>query len=196
MATIPQQTRSGRRRDPSKLTYDWYINSSAWERRKTVYYARNPKRCRACGTTEDIHLHHHTYKRLGKEHDDDLIPLCHPHHDAVHKLHRSVEFAGTLTAATRHVIGGPLHPRKQKRKKRQERPQRPGAVKRGVDPINSAMDKFRQQRREPLIPFTAIIEEFGVTKKMLWQQGYHHAVPLTRVTWWRKQRPEWMKVAS
>lgn len=113
-----QQTRSKPRRDPSKLTYEWYINSAAWDRRKAAYYSRHPKKCRACGDTENIHLHHHTYTRLGAEHDDDLIPLCKDHHDTVHRLHRSADNKFSLTQATRAVIGGPLHPARQRQKPR------------------------------------------------------------------------------
>jgi hypothetical protein len=37
--------------------------------------------CDACGTKEDMHFHHHSY-RVGKE--KDVIPLCRTHH---HELH-------------------------------------------------------------------------------------------------------------
>lgn len=187
-----QQTLSDARRRPSKLTYDWYINSASWERRKVAYYAKHPKKCRACGSTEEIHLHHHTYTRLGKEHDNDLIPLCREHHDAVHELHRSAGFNGTLTAATRHVVGGPLHPRKRKRPGRRERSSHP---KRGADPVNAGMDRILKARREEMVHFDQLVQEFEVSKTMLRRQGYHHSVPLSRVMCWREKRPDWMKMA-
>lgn len=140
---MPQQTPSVARRGASKLAYDTYITSSKWERRKAKYYARHEKRCRACGSTEDIHLHHHTYKRLGKEHDNDLIPLCSEHHGAVHQLydlHKGSPQHMSLTAATKQVVGGPLHPpRKRKRPPR-------GSVKRLPPQVISA----RAARRKAL----------------------------------------------
>lgn len=78
--------------------YESYISSTRWERRKTAYYSRYPRRCRACDSSENIHLHHHTYKRMGHEIDSDLVPLCEPCHVLVHKHHRSRDW--DLTRAT------------------------------------------------------------------------------------------------
>jgi predicted HNH restriction endonuclease len=36
-----------------------------------------------------MHLHHRTYKNLGNERLNDLVPLCPDCHDRVHALHRS-----------------------------------------------------------------------------------------------------------
>jgi phage terminase large subunit GpA-like protein len=90
--------------------YDWYISSTKWSDRKRSYYDSHAKICLACGSEQDIHLHHHTYKRLGKELNSDLIPLCEKHHRQVHELHR--QRGGSLTVATKMVIeevsGGPI----------------------------------------------------------------------------------------
>lgn len=63
-----------------------YINSIAWRLRREDYYTRHERKCADCGETRCIHLHHKTYKRLGREKDKDLKPLCkwchakrHPH---------------------------------------------------------------------------------------------------------------------
>lgn len=82
--------------------YQKYINSTKWERRKVSYYAHHPKVCRACAATELIHLHHHTYDRLGKEADDDMVPLCESCHELVHNLHRLR--GGSLTKVTMEFI--------------------------------------------------------------------------------------------
>lgn len=37
-----------------------------------------------CGTTKNIHTHHKTYKRLGKETAHDLVLLCATHHFGCH----------------------------------------------------------------------------------------------------------------
>lgn len=172
-----QQTRSARRRDPSKVSYDWYINSAAWERRKVAYYAKHPRRCRACGTTQDIHLHHHTYKRLGREHDDDLIPLCQPHHDAVHRLHRSVDFTGTITEATRHVIGGPLHPPRNRKK--------PAVVR-------TRATGTRPHSPADVVRFDLVTAAFDVSRTSLRKQGYHRGVPRARLVEWSASLPSWI----
>ncbi|MCG5431206.1 hypothetical protein LV457_02735 [Mycobacterium sp. MYCO198283] len=77
------------------------MNSTAWRDRQTSYYATHDRRCAFCGATDDIELHHHTYVRLGRELDADLLPLCPTHHAEVHTHH--TEHDVTLTAATRAV---------------------------------------------------------------------------------------------
>jgi hypothetical protein len=45
--------------------------------------------CAACRTANaPITLHHMSYERLGAEHDDDLLALCRPCHDRVHRIYR------------------------------------------------------------------------------------------------------------
>ena len=65
-----------------------YIKSDAWKNRKAKYFKKHPKVCKACGSTELIHLHHITYRRLGKEGPRDLVPLCVTCHDEVHRVAR------------------------------------------------------------------------------------------------------------
>jgi hypothetical protein len=78
-----------------------------WDIRKAEYYARHPKKCAACGATSGgdvhIHLHHLRYSAgIGSEPDEDLVPLCEEHHNAVHLTQlRSIP---SLPDATRHVI--------------------------------------------------------------------------------------------
>lgn len=173
---MSQQTPSEGRRGASKLTYDWYINSSRWERRKGQYYARYPKVCRACGSKENIHLHHHTYVRLGQEHDDDLVPLCEPCHVVVHQLHRATREL-SLTAATRQVVGA-LHPPRKRKKPKVKRPRPTG------------------HRPPPdMVPLGDVAINFGISKTLLRQQGYHHRVPRDKIRQWLAQRPEWMPTA-
>lgn len=47
----------------------------------------------------NIHLHHHTYLRLGNELNEDLVPLCQTCHGRAHQIHRTGN-VGDLTAAT------------------------------------------------------------------------------------------------
>lgn len=85
----------------ARRTYGRYINSRAWANRRKQYFERYARQCAFCGKRTEIELHHHTYERMGRELDDDMVPLCRDHHQAVHDYHNA--HGGTLTAATRAV---------------------------------------------------------------------------------------------
>jgi 5-methylcytosine-specific restriction endonuclease McrA len=51
-----------------------------------VYYAKHGKKCAVDFVTENVDLHHMTYKRLGNEWDEDLVPLCRDCHKSIHRL--------------------------------------------------------------------------------------------------------------
>jgi 5-methylcytosine-specific restriction endonuclease McrA len=52
---------------------------------RTTVYARDRQRCRYCGTTADLHLHHVHYRSEGVDHGPaNLITLCLDHHNLVH----------------------------------------------------------------------------------------------------------------
>lgn len=80
-----------------------YMRSPEWAARKVEYYSRHPKVCAACSSTESIHLHHMTYKRITEEIDSDLVPLCLSCHRLVHKFHKSEDNL-SLMAATKRFI--------------------------------------------------------------------------------------------
>lgn len=84
--------------------YERYITSDAWTRRKVEYFWIREKVCWACGSKDSIHLHHHTYDRLGNELNEDLVPLCKTCHRLVHEHHRI--HGGSLTEATRAIVTG------------------------------------------------------------------------------------------
>jgi len=71
-----------------QLTYEEYINSRAWDRRRVLYFGAHRRACRFCGDTKNVQLHHRTYVRMGAELDDDLVPLCQQCHSMVHQLQR------------------------------------------------------------------------------------------------------------
>lgn len=82
--------------------YNDYINSITWKNFKLRYYADHPRRCSACGVDGQVDLHHMTYERIGREWDDDVVPLCRHCHYAVHTQHRSSN--GSLMAVTKKYI--------------------------------------------------------------------------------------------
>jgi hypothetical protein len=70
------------------VNYRKYINSRRWKKRRLRYYRKFGKACAACRTADaPITLHHMSYDRLGAELDDDLLALCRPCHDRLHRLY-------------------------------------------------------------------------------------------------------------
>lgn len=69
-------------------TYDSYMASEEWDGRRSLYFRQHAKRCRACGSDEDIELHHLSHEKMGDEPDTDLVGLCVDCHAAVHAAAR------------------------------------------------------------------------------------------------------------
>ncbi|QOI67459.1 HNH endonuclease [Streptomyces phage Beuffert] len=69
--------------------YKTYIKSQRWKRVCTRYWAAYGRKCQACGKRRDLHVHHHTYARFGRELLTDLTGLCHDCHRRVHQRHRA-----------------------------------------------------------------------------------------------------------
>ncbi len=63
-----------------------YIQGERWKERKEAYYKKFGKICAACFSKKCVDLHHMTYKRLGNEWDEDLVPLCRDCHKSFHRM--------------------------------------------------------------------------------------------------------------
>lgn len=103
--TAPSDTRPKKvYTTPQGKAYEAYINSDAWAKKRLEYWRRAGYSCKAkgCGASQNLHVHHHTYERLGNERMSDLIGLCHAHHDQVHDFHKQNR-GMTLTEATSRV---------------------------------------------------------------------------------------------
>jgi 5-methylcytosine-specific restriction endonuclease McrA len=75
-----------------------------WTRRREVYWSEHERRCARCGSTDDVQLHHSSYRwPLGEEPDEALVPLCRPCHRRVHELARRWPWIG-LEAVTRWSV--------------------------------------------------------------------------------------------
>src|SRR4051794_17789381 len=83
LATIEQRLAFGSMAQRFSRKYTTYMDGPGWTHRKRRYFETHERKCRACGITHGIQLHHLTYERLGHEHDWDLMPLCKKHHDRV-----------------------------------------------------------------------------------------------------------------
>ena len=72
-----------------KWHYQNYINSLAWRNKRQQYFdSKLPQKCLVCDS-RTVDLHHRTYKRLGNEWLNDLVPLCRQHHDECHAFIKS-----------------------------------------------------------------------------------------------------------
>lgn len=84
----------GRRARLAALGYDTYLaylRSERWAETRARYRrSRMPQTCRICGAAT-VDLHHRSYRRVGRERLQDLVPLCRDHHSALHELLRRVD---------------------------------------------------------------------------------------------------------
>lgn len=63
--------------------YSAYMQSEDWRERRREWYSGGWYRCVCCWRHGRLELHHVTYRRLGRELDKDLLPLCRGCHDKV-----------------------------------------------------------------------------------------------------------------
>lgn len=66
------------------MSYEDYLSSTRWNRRKHAFYGRNENSCAACSSKRRLVVHHLSYERLGRERDEDLVVLCWDCHDELH----------------------------------------------------------------------------------------------------------------
>lgn len=74
-----------------ELTEDYhrYIKSPQWKAKCARYWALNGKKCQACGSRKNLHVHHNTYDRFKREIMADLTGVCHECHRKIHQAHRA-----------------------------------------------------------------------------------------------------------
>ena len=66
-----------------------YLKSKEWKEKRKKVLQRDNYRCKKCGSKTNLHIHHISYKNIGKEPLDDLVTLC----DNCHKkLHDSIGY--------------------------------------------------------------------------------------------------------
>jgi hypothetical protein len=64
--------------------YERYLRSKAWKKKRAAVLARD-KKCRSCGSTRKLQVHHLTYRRIYQERLSDLTTLCDGCHRRVHR---------------------------------------------------------------------------------------------------------------
>ncbi len=80
VTAFEEQQRAGRR-----ARHHAYLKSSEWKARRGAALARAGGRCQDCGATRNLHVHHLTYKRHGREEARDLRVLCASCHRRRHR---------------------------------------------------------------------------------------------------------------
>jgi hypothetical protein len=80
-------------------SYGEFLKSDGWQRTKERFReSQMPQEC-ICGD-DDVHFHHLTYERLGRERLSDLMPLCRRCHQMVHALERRGDIGLDLEGLT------------------------------------------------------------------------------------------------
>lgn len=63
--------------------YEMYLKSRHWLMLRNAIITHDTV-CAICGEKKPLQLHHKTYKRIGNESANDLLPLCEECHKLVH----------------------------------------------------------------------------------------------------------------
>lgn len=61
-----------------------YMKSSSWKQKRERILYRDCYMCVSCLSSDQLEIHHKTYKRLGNEKDSDLVTLCRKCHQRQH----------------------------------------------------------------------------------------------------------------
>jgi 5-methylcytosine-specific restriction endonuclease McrA len=67
-----------------QTAYSKYINSEAWQKRRSVILNRDNFKCRICQTADATDVHHISYRNLCSESDLELISVCRECHELIH----------------------------------------------------------------------------------------------------------------
>lgn len=76
--------------DLTRINYQEYLNSDAWQAKRLEAFAAHGERCQICLAEKATQIHHLTYAHLGDEPMEDLMPLCQQCHKFLHDSGSSV----------------------------------------------------------------------------------------------------------
>lgn len=120
--------------------YHNYLQTEAWAQKRGGALQRAGGKCEACGTHEQLQVHHLTYARIYQENDADLMVLCRLHHEATEEMvHKGVLKRNGCVKALREKtlqLIAPLSHGQQRRivKQAQETPVQPELPKQASYP--------------------------------------------------------------
>lgn len=66
------------------IRYQAYLRSKAWRIFRSAIVVERGAKCEKCSATKQLHVHHVTYERLGRERPEDVLVVCKPCHEAIH----------------------------------------------------------------------------------------------------------------
>ena len=69
------------------IDYKTYMLSPKWIATRNLVRTREGNTCQQCKSKHKIEVHHITYKNFGEEELKDLVCVCKPCHDLIHKYH-------------------------------------------------------------------------------------------------------------
>lgn len=75
-----------------ETTGDKYLMSKHWKNLRQKIYEKYKGECQRCKSVVPINacvVHHRTYKRIGNEHENDLVLYCNQCHTMIHKNKKS-----------------------------------------------------------------------------------------------------------
>lgn len=67
-----------------KADYHEYLRSEQWQAVRLKAFEHYGRKCLTCGKTENLHVHHNSYKNFKNESLKDVRVLCEKCHDEVH----------------------------------------------------------------------------------------------------------------
>ena len=79
-----------------KSKYEIYLESEQFADLRKKVLRRDNNKCRACGSTENLQVHHLSYKNIYHEELDDLVCLCRNCHAAFHAVNELQKFYDEL----------------------------------------------------------------------------------------------------
>lgn len=85
----------------AKPDYYKYIQSAKWKKKRSQAIEHYGGKCAICKSDFNIHVHHKTYARLGRERMKDLELLC----GDCHANHHEGEVEGVCDSITKRFLG-------------------------------------------------------------------------------------------
>jgi len=70
----------------AKARYQSFLGSDHWRELREAKILDSDGKCEKCGRRSQLHVHHKTYERRGRERLDDLQVLCENCHYGVHTV--------------------------------------------------------------------------------------------------------------
>jgi len=80
--------------------YKAYLLSDEWKAKREIVLKRDKYKCRACGSTKKLNVHHLTYKNIFNENPKELLTLCEHHHRLIHERYTVKERIQLFIAIT------------------------------------------------------------------------------------------------